>query len=1227
MSWLREPNAEPIPGYRLIEPLGSGGFGEVWKCEAPGGIFKAIKFVYGNINSLDCDGARAEQELRALHRIKEVRHPFVCSLDRIEVVEGELVIVMELAEKTLHDQFVECQNAGLIGIPRDNLLRYLRDSAEALDYMNEKHKLQHLDVKPRNLFLISDRVKVADFGLVKNLERQSGSGILGGVTPLYAPPETFVGKISEHTDQYSLAIVYQELLTGHRPFNGKNVRALAQQHMQEAPDLRSLPEAERPILNKALSKNPTDRFHSCMAFIAALYKARQPVKVELTPATKEQHGGSSSRPKTMAETMEDIQLEGYDESVSVMVDIGGPPPPAKKRPKGLNDDDFDDDDNIAVSDMGVTVAQPDTGALKPTLIIGVGAYGRKALLELRCRFVDRFGDLNKLPSLRFLYVDADPEAANSAVRGAPEVALSRGEFYHLPLQPVSNYRRRNLEVLSEWIPREKLYALPRSLQTQGSRALGRLSFADNQQRLLARLRREIQEITNPDNLYQSVSRTGLALRDNSPRVYVISAAGGGSSGMLPDLGYGIRRLLDHLHHPDTKVHAFLLCGSPLDPATPKSELANVYATLTELNHFSDPTIPFAAQYGVDGQRLVDHGLPYSSVYLLPLNHRTPDALEQSVAHLGNYLFHELTTPLGLRLDQMRSDDTAMGKGPPVHGLTSCPLRSFGTYSIWFPRGLLLRLAARQTCRRLIDNWMSTDEAGISKEAQIGVAGFLTKVKLQNGWKPESLAPRIEAAAHAGSPTDSGTTPGEVLAGMLAKLEEQMVQQVANDDPVNWAKQALNRIRDFVGTGTDDNDINEWRKTRLTRALVTAAQKVAEDWDRELSKDLFDLMNYPGARVIAAEQALDQVQEICGKAADGQREALDHQSSKTLLAWKQLDQALDEVAVGGGGFRLFGGRSKSRQLRHFMDCLALFARQRLNEELIGAVRHTYSNLAARLADRGRDMGFCRQRLRHLQESLDSRPLDPDEDMASTRTGADYTMTRSPLPSTESIWEGIRQSATARVVLPDAEEDLERASLRFLQALPADMWNTLDKELHERILEPRGGLHGACMNSGDMTRQLTEPMLEETGNFLGQHLPIMDVAQILGSEFGIAPPDKNGKLTPPPPGLTEQTQEYLERAVPLLPGKQNSKHHEFLLVPASLFGKALGEGISMVLPDIKMVKVPGQADLMICREQGCLTSQDLQKLLKPCRSAYEGAVGAPVTSPHARFDILDWLPLDP
>src|SRR5262249_41483459 len=208
MSVVREPNAEPIPGYRLIEPLGSGGFGEAWMGEAPGGIRKAIKFVYGNLNSLDVDGARAEQELKALNRVKEIRHPFVLQMDRIEVVNGELVIVMELADKNLHDAFEECLTAGLVGIPRDTLLCYVRDAAEALDHMNEQHNLQHLDIKPRNLFLVSNRVKVADFGLVKHLDRSGGAGVLGGVPPLYAPPETFSGNITGRSDQYSLAIVY-----------------------------------------------------------------------------------------------------------------------------------------------------------------------------------------------------------------------------------------------------------------------------------------------------------------------------------------------------------------------------------------------------------------------------------------------------------------------------------------------------------------------------------------------------------------------------------------------------------------------------------------------------------------------------------------------------------------------------------------------------------------------------------------------------------------------------------------------------------------------------------------------------------------------------------------------------------------------------------------------------------------------------------------------------------
>jgi serine/threonine protein kinase len=260
------PGAEPLPGYRLLRLLGRGGFGEVWQCEAPGRLHKAIKFVAG--------GDQFRTELAAFEQVRAIRHPYLMTLERVEVVASELVMVMELADGQINDRFRACTADGRCGIPRDELLGYLTEAAEALDFLSGRYRLQHLDVKPENLLLLAGHVKLGDYGLVRRAEPIQASAVRhNGFTPRYTAPEVLNGGVDHRSDQYSLALVYMELLTGAFPFSGKTAQQLMVQHFSAAPDLSALPAHERHLVRRALSKDPAERFASSSTFVRALIRA------------------------------------------------------------------------------------------------------------------------------------------------------------------------------------------------------------------------------------------------------------------------------------------------------------------------------------------------------------------------------------------------------------------------------------------------------------------------------------------------------------------------------------------------------------------------------------------------------------------------------------------------------------------------------------------------------------------------------------------------------------------------------------------------------------------------------------------------------------------------------------------------------------------------------------------------------------------------------------------
>jgi serine/threonine protein kinase len=268
---------QQIGRYQILGELGRGAMGIVYKAQDPAiGRTIAIKSI--RLEDLTDEPERERLRERLFREAQSagiLSHPGIVTIYDIAEENGMAYIFMEFVNgPPLEKMLLRAQTPD-----KETLISILRQTAAALDYAHKKG-IVHRDIKPANIMIHEDgTAKVTDFGVAKIVSQQMTlAGTMMG-TPSYMSPEQVQGgTISGRADQFSLAVIAYEALTGEKPFVADYLPTLLYKIVREDP----MP-AQRlnttlglhvdSVLRKALAKNPADRHENCVDFVSALATA------------------------------------------------------------------------------------------------------------------------------------------------------------------------------------------------------------------------------------------------------------------------------------------------------------------------------------------------------------------------------------------------------------------------------------------------------------------------------------------------------------------------------------------------------------------------------------------------------------------------------------------------------------------------------------------------------------------------------------------------------------------------------------------------------------------------------------------------------------------------------------------------------------------------------------------------------------------------------------------
>ena len=260
-----------IGRYRIVKELGRGAMGVVYLAIDPNiGRDVAIKTIRLKEVEKPEERERLFREARSAGRLS---HPGIVTIYDVDEEDGLAYIAMEYVNGPTLDFLLSQEQA----ISPGQMFSVLGQTAAALDYAHAKG-IVHRDIKPANIMIAADgATKVTDFGIAKvsTNEHLTITGTIVG-TPHYMSPEQVQGQeVDGRSDQFSLAVIVYEMLTGEKPYTGEHLTTVVYKIVAEEPPAprrlnASIAGPIEDVLRKAMSKSPDGRFGTCQEFTSAL---------------------------------------------------------------------------------------------------------------------------------------------------------------------------------------------------------------------------------------------------------------------------------------------------------------------------------------------------------------------------------------------------------------------------------------------------------------------------------------------------------------------------------------------------------------------------------------------------------------------------------------------------------------------------------------------------------------------------------------------------------------------------------------------------------------------------------------------------------------------------------------------------------------------------------------------------------------------------------------------